>query len=225
MVNFCPGSSISQSQLFTLKRTSFYINRLNNLRPICCVVANSKSPNYPRSILYPLGSMQDTNILIYIVRHDLRVGDNPILHRLASSADHGFTHFLPVHIIPPYQIEVSGFLKDGETSPFPEARSEVARFWRCGPHRARFIAQSVWNMKENLINLGNDLTIRIGRPEEVLKGLIEGLRENQQKVSAVWMIGEEGYEEERDEKRLAETCSTLGVDLQVWVDEKYFIDE
>ncbi|KAI0444499.1 DASH family cryptochrome [Xylaria telfairii] len=169
--------------------------------------------------------MQDTNVLIYIVRHDLRVGDNPILHRLAASSDHGFTHFLPVHIIPPHQIEVSGFLKDGETSPFPEARSEVARFWRCGPHRARFIAQSVWNMKENLVNLGNDLTIRIGRPEEVLKGLIEGLRQNQQKVSAVWMIGEEGYEEERDEKRLAEACSTLGVDLQLWVDEKYFIDD
>ncbi|KAI0458042.1 DASH family cryptochrome [Xylaria acuta] len=169
--------------------------------------------------------MQDANILIYIVRHDLRVGDNPILHRLGSSADHGFTHFLPVHIIPPYQIEVSGFLKDGETSPYPEARSEVAHFWRCGPHRARFIAQSVWNMKENLANLGNDLTIRIGRPEEVLKDLVEGLRQRQQKVSAVWMIGEEGYEEERDDKNVAETCSTLGIDLQVWVDEKYFIDD
>ncbi|KAI0487467.1 DASH family cryptochrome [Xylaria cf. heliscus] len=169
--------------------------------------------------------MQDANILIYIVRHDLRVGDNPILHRLASSADHGFTHLLPVHIVAPYQIEVSGFLKDGETSPFPEARSEVARFWRCGPHRARFIAQSVWNMKENLTSLGNDLTIRIGRPEEILKNLVEGLREHGQKVGAVWMIGEEGYEEERDEKSVAEACSTLGIDLQVWVDEKYFIDD
>ncbi|RYC65591.1 hypothetical protein CHU98_g671 [Xylaria longipes] len=130
--------------------------------------------------------MQDANVLIYIVRHDLRVGDNPILHRLASSADHGFTHLLPVHIIAPYQIEVSGFLKDGETSPFPEARR---------------------------------------RPEEVLKALVEGLKQHQQKVSAVWMIGEEGYEEERDEKSVAEACSALGVNLQIWVDEKYFIDD
>ncbi|KAI0551357.1 cryptochrome [Xylaria curta] len=169
--------------------------------------------------------MQDANVLIYIVRHDLRVGDNPILHHLASSTDHGFTHLLPVHIVPPHQIEVSGFLKDGETSPFPEARSEVARFWRCGPHRARFIAQSLWNMKENLINLGNDLTIRIGRHGEVLKDLVSSLKQHQLKVSAAWMIGEEGYEEGQDEKNVAEACATLGIDLQVWTDEKYFIDD
>ncbi|KAJ2977055.1 hypothetical protein NUW58_g7925 [Xylaria curta] len=151
--------------------------------------------------------MTDTNVLIYVVRHDLRVADNPILHHLASSPNHGFTHLLPIHIIPPHQIEVSGFLKDGEISPFPEARSEVAHFWRCGPHRARFIAQSLWNMKDNLSKLGNDLTLRVGPP------------------GAVWMISEEGYEEERDEKRVAEACSTLGIDLRVWMDEKYFIDD
>ncbi|KAI0405539.1 cryptochrome [Xylaria palmicola] len=169
--------------------------------------------------------MQDTKVLIYIVRHDMRVGDNPILDHLASSADHGFTHLLPVHIIPPYQIEVSGFLKDGESSPFPEARSEVGRFWRCGPHRARFIAQSLWNLKESLAKLGNDLTIRIGKLSEVLTSLVEELKQHHKKVSAVWMIGEEGYEEEREEKSITEACSTLGIDLQVWVDEKYFVDD
>ncbi|KAJ8114968.1 hypothetical protein ONZ43_g4778 [Nemania bipapillata] len=169
--------------------------------------------------------MSDTNVLIYVVRHDLRVTDNPILDRLASSASHNFTHVLPVHIISPCQIEVSGFLRDGEKSPFPEARSQIARFWRCGPHRARFIAQSLWNLKENLARLGNDLTLRIGRPDEVLIDLVSGLKQHKTNVSAVWMIAEEGYEEEQDEKSVASACSALGIDLQVWADEKYFIDD
>ncbi|KAI1181313.1 DASH family cryptochrome [Nemania sp. FL0916] len=169
--------------------------------------------------------MQDANVLIYVVRHDLRVADNPILDHLASSPDHKFTHLLPVHIIPPNQIEVSGFLQDGKKSPFPEARSETARFWRCGPHRARFIAQSLWNLKENFVKLGNDLTMRVGKPAEVLTGLVEGLKQHQKTVSTVWMIAEEGSEEEQDEKSVAEACSTLGIDLKVWTDEKYFIDD
>ncbi|KAI0965024.1 cryptochrome [Xylaria arbuscula] len=169
--------------------------------------------------------MQEANAVIYLVRHDMRVADNPILDRLASSSDHGFAHLLPVHVIPPHQMEVSGFLKDGAESPFPEARSEVARFWRCGPHRARFISQSLWNLKENLVKLGTDLTIRIGRPADIVKTLVEGLKQQAIKVGSVWMISEEGYEEERDQKSVAEACSSLGIDLEIWVDEKYFIDD
>ncbi|KAI0522278.1 cryptochrome [Xylaria bambusicola] len=169
--------------------------------------------------------MSEVNVVIYLVRHDMRVKDNPILDRLASSKDHGFTHLLPLHVIPPYQMEVSGFLKNGTKSPYPEARSEVGRFWRCGPHRARFIAQSLWNLKDNYIKLGNDLNIRIGKSHELLKDLINGLKEQQIRVSAVWMIAEEGYEEEQEEKNLKEACSALGIQLEMCVDEKYFIDD
>ena len=169
--------------------------------------------------------MSESSVVIYVVRHDMRIGDNPILDHLASSTGHSFTHLLPLHIISPHQIEVSGLLKGGTKSPYPEARSEVANFWRCGPHRVRFVAQSLWNLKENLNKLGNDLVLRVGKPDEVLKSLVEGLQKQQIKVSAVWTISEEGYEEERDEKDLKEACSALGVDLKVWMDEKYFIDE
>ncbi|KAI0147520.1 cryptochrome [Xylariaceae sp. FL1272] len=168
--------------------------------------------------------MAESNVLIYIIRHDLRVADNPILHHLATS-DHGFSHLLPLCIIPPHQVEVSGFLKDGTQSPYPEARSQLGGFWRCGPHRVRFIAQSIWNMKENLTDLGNDLTIRIGWQDEILKGLIQGLGEGHKKVGAVWMVAEEGYEEEQAEKAASETCSSLGVEFRTWVDEKYFMDD
>ncbi|XXH05867.1 hypothetical protein Hte_012308 [Hypoxylon texense] len=169
--------------------------------------------------------MSTDNVLIYIVRHDLRVSDNPVLYHLASTPDHGFTHILPLHVLLPHQIEVSGFLKEGTQSPFAEARGEVGRYWRCGPHRAKFIAQSIWNLKENLDKLGSDLTIRIGRYDDVLKTLIGGLRDNDIKVGGVWTIEEEGFEEKRDEKTITKTCSGLGVDCRVWVDEKYFVDD
>ncbi|KAI0532692.1 cryptochrome [Xylaria digitata] len=169
--------------------------------------------------------MDESNVVIYLMQHDLRVADNPILDHLASSANHKFTHLLPVYIIPPHQIEVSGFLQEGTESPFLEARSSLGRFWRCGPHRARFIAQSVWNLKQNLVKLGNDLVIRIGRPGEVLEALVDGLKAHQKRVTAVWMTGEEGHEEELDQRSVADTCSTLGIEHAIWVDEKYFIDD
>ncbi|UKZ60692.1 uncharacterized protein TrAtP1_001962 [Trichoderma atroviride] len=62
--------------------------------------------------------MSGGSILLYIMRRDLRTSDNPILHRL-STAEHGFTHLLPVYILPPDQMEVSGLVKDGKTSPYP----------------------------------------------------------------------------------------------------------
>ncbi|KAI1779390.1 cryptochrome [Hypoxylon cercidicola] len=169
--------------------------------------------------------MSTSNVLIYIVRHDLRVSDNPILHHLASTSDHGFTHILPIHVLLPHQIEVSGFLREGAQSPFAEARSEVGRYWRCGPHRAKFIAQSIWSLKGSLEKLGSDLTIRIGMYDDILKTLIGGLRENEINVGGVWAIGEEGFEEKRDEKVISKTCSSLDVNLQIWVDEKYFVDD
>jgi deoxyribodipyrimidine photo-lyase len=168
--------------------------------------------------------MSTSNLLIYLVRRDLRVSDNPIIHRLSSS-DHGFTHVLPLFVLPPHQIEVSGFLKDGATSPYPEAKSELGRYWRCGIHRTKFIAESIWNFKESLESLGSSLLIRVGKHDEVLSDVVDKLGRIQLKTGAVWMIGEEGDEETRDARAIARMCSKLGVDLQTWVDEKYFVDE
>lgn len=169
--------------------------------------------------------MAERNVLVYLVRRDMRVSDNPILHKLATSSDHGFTYLLPIFVFLPHQMEVSGFLKDGLTSPYPEAKSAVGRFWRCGPHRAGFIAKSVWNLKENLERLGSDLTIRAGALDTVLRAVIDKLEQKEYKVGAVWMIEEEAVEEKKDEKAVADVCSKAGIELQVWPDEKYFIDE
>ena len=169
--------------------------------------------------------MTERNVLIYVIRRDLRVSDNPILHSLATSTDHGFTHLLPLYIFPPHQIEISGFLKEGQHSPYPEAKSAVGGFWRCGPHRTKFIAQSVWNLRENLQRLGSDLTTRADPFGEVLQSVINKVRQKKFKVGAVWMVEEEADEEKRDEAAISALCSKEEVQFGLWPDEKYFVDE
>ncbi|KAK4218986.1 putative cryptochrome DASH, mitochondrial [Rhypophila decipiens] len=166
-----------------------------------------------------------TNILLLILRRDLRVSDNPALHRLSSSSSHGFTNLLPVYPFSPNQIEVSGFIKDGTKSPYPEARSQTGNYWRCGPHRAKFLAESVWNVKETLETLESGLVIRVGKPHEVIETLVDGLKAQNHKVGAVWMVSHEGTEEKRDEKDVAIFCKAQGVEFELLTDEKYFIDD
>jgi deoxyribodipyrimidine photo-lyase len=169
--------------------------------------------------------MSASNILIYLVRRDLRVSDNPILHHLSTTSDHRFTHLLPVYVFASHQIEVSGFIKDGSKSPYAEAKSCVGRFWRCGPHRAKIITSSVWDMKKSMEELGSGLVIRAGQYGDILKALLSGLQEDNHKVGAVWITADEGVEEKRDEKALAAVCADSGIEFKVWADEKYFIDE
>ncbi|KAG7131586.1 putative cryptochrome DASH like protein [Verticillium longisporum] len=169
--------------------------------------------------------MTAVNILIYLLRHDLRVSDNPVFHHLATVKDHGFTHLLPVYVFPAHQIGISGFIRDGSKSPYPEARSDLGGYWRCGPHRARFLAQSVWELKESLQGLNSDLCLRAGSFDDVLQALLKGFSDKQQKVGAVWMTSEEAVEEKRDERAVSRVCSEVGVDFKLWQDEKYFVDD
>ncbi|KUI58965.1 Putative cryptochrome DASH, mitochondrial [Cytospora mali] len=169
--------------------------------------------------------MAKSNILIYLLRHDLRLSDNPVFHRLATQADHGFTHLLPVYIFPAQQIQVSGFIKDGSPSPYPEARATVSKVWRTGPHRAKFIAESVWDLKESLESVGSGLIARVGLVSDVVEDLIDGLHQKQEHVGAVWMIGEEGVEERREQDDVSAICEKLGAEFLLWDDEKYYVDD
>jgi deoxyribodipyrimidine photo-lyase len=162
--------------------------------------------------------------IVLLLRHDLRVGDHPLFHELAT-AEHGFTHLLCVYVLPAHQIEISGFINDGSKSPYPEARSKLGKYWRCGPHRARFIAQAVWAMKGELQKLGSDLVMRAGRFEDVSRCLISGLNDNGQRVAAVWMTSEEGIEEGEDQDEVARVCSENNVDFQLKPNENYYIAE
>lgn len=181
------------------------------------------------SVTTKVSSSKGTNVLIYLLRRDLRLADNPIFHHLATDS-HPFTHILPLYVFPAQQVEVSGFIpvSSGKKSPYPEARSEVGGFWRCGPHRARFLAESVWDLKGALEDLGSGLTVRVGMVGEVVENLLQGLAvdgDGTKSLGAVWMTGEEGVEEKREERDVKVACRRAGVECKVWVDEKYFIDE
>ena len=176
-------------------------------------------------------TMKSQGVLIYVLRRDLRLADNPIFHeiqKLSQQPQKPFTHVLPLYIFAAQQIEVSGFLKnESSRSPYPEARSEVGGFWRCGPHRAKFLAESVWDLKERLQKVGSGLDIRVGTLGRVIEEILDQFKQEKQNVSvsAVWMTEEEGVEEKREERDVRRAAQKAGIDFRLWLDEKYFIDE
>jgi len=170
-------------------------------------------------------------ILVYVLRRDLRLADNPIFHeisRLFQQSQHQFTHLLPVYVFPANQVEVGGFVSGpSKRSPYPEARSQVAGFWRCGNLRAKFLAESVWDLKTDLQKYDSDLTIRVGTVGDVVRSVLQGYRDRKEdaEVHGVWMTGEEGVEEKREERDVRRLCKEFDADYKIWADEKYFIDE
>ncbi|KAG8415359.1 hypothetical protein J3458_009214 [Metarhizium acridum] len=169
--------------------------------------------------------MSRSKLLVYLLRRDLRVADNPILHHLATASDHGFTHLLPVYVFSAQQVELSGFLKDGEQSPYPPAKSQVGKFWRCGPHRAKFTAEAVWNLKRSLEELGSGLVIRCGSVKDVVDHLVKELKDAVPCVSSVWMTEEPSWEEVQEQESISSLCSQQGIEFELWKDEKYFVDD
>lgn len=171
-----------------------------------------------------------SKVLIYLLRRDLRLADNPIFHeigRLNSQSQKPFTHLLPVYVFPAAQVEVSGFLSsDDKRSPYKEARSQVGGFWRCGRIRAKFLAESVWDLKNDLAKIGSGLEIRVGPLQDVVKSLLDGFKQQDGvEVHGLWMTGEEGWEEKLEENQVRKLMAREDRDFKIWTDEKYFVDD
>lgn len=173
--------------------------------------------------------MSSSRVLIYLLRRDLRFADNPIFNEISKACQQSqttYTHLLPVYVFPAQQVEVSGFLNsDSDRSPFPEARSKVAGFWRCGPHRAKFLAESVWDLKQSLIDIGSGLEIRVGMVGQVVREILTASKQHNTEITGVWMTEEEGVEEKREEQDVKRVAEEFGVGFKSWADEKYYIDE
>ncbi|TWR27398.1 DASH family cryptochrome [Mucilaginibacter pallidiroseus] len=95
--------------------------------------------------------MSNKTILVWF-RNDLRIHDNEILSEAVRRADHA----LPVYIFDPFY-----FTPDASGMP------------KTGSFRARFLLESVDDLKKSLQNLGGDLLIRTGDPAEILPQLAE----------------------------------------------------
>ena len=123
-------------------------------------------------------------------RRDLRVHDNEALNDALKHGD----EVLPVYIFDPR--EWRGTLP-------------LTGLPKIGPHRARFILESVADLRQNLRSRGADLIVRIGHPEEVLPELAKQCRAswvfcNRERTSeelavqnaveqSLWTIGREVY--------------------------------
>jgi deoxyribodipyrimidine photo-lyase len=112
--------------------------------------------------------MSERTILVWF-RNDLRIHDNEILLEATRKAD----KVLPVYCFDPYyfQKNVSGTPKTGN-------------------FRARFLLESVADLRKNLQALGSELIIRIGNPAEILPQLAE-----EYQVNEVYHHREVAYEE------------------------------
>lgn len=212
---------------------------------------------------HTFSTMEDASprVLLYILRRDVRLSDNPIFHAASASffqkKTHtkpvhasdthirndsflpdedvpSFTHLLPVYIFPSNQVEVSGFLSDSTTkSPYPKAQSRIAGFWRTGPHRAKFMAEGAWDLKEKLQNLGcgSDLQIRVGKTGEVVESILQWYMDEKSAgrsavdVTGIWMTADEGQEEKDDEADVKQIASEREIVFKAWADEKYYIDK
>jgi deoxyribodipyrimidine photo-lyase len=94
--------------------------------------------------------MSGKTILVWF-RKDLRIHDNEILAEAVRKGD----TVIPVYCFDPRQFETTSF-----------------QTLKTGLIRARFILESVADLKRSLQKMGGDLILRIGRPEEVLPELV-----------------------------------------------------
>lgn len=117
-------------------------------------------------------------------------------------------------------------MADGEKSPYPEARSKVGGFWRCGRLRSQFLAESIWDVKQDLENIGSGLTLRAGTVKDALSSILEGYRNHEgAEVHGLWMTKEDGWEEQYEEKDAKALMDREGKEFKLWTDEKYLVDE
>lgn len=129
-------------------------------------------------------------------------------------------------VLPPDQIEASGFLIPGETSPFPPAKSKVGNFWRCGPHRTKFLAETLWDLKGSLEARRSGVIIRIGSHADIVRAIISHVNSTgNAAISAVWMTDDVSFEEVRQQKSVSAACAAANINFALIPDEKYYVDE
>lgn len=121
-------------------------------------------------------------------RNDLRLHDNESLLKAISSSD---------NILPVYVFDSRIFL--GKTS---------FGFAKTGKYRAKFIIESVESLQSSLRNLGADLIVRIGQPEEEIFKIAKQI-----KSCGVFCNRERTSEEVRVQDALEKRLWTIGQEL------------
>ncbi|KAM5157863.1 cryptochrome DASH [Mantella aurantiaca] len=141
-------------------------------------------------------------VIICVLRNDLRLHDNEVLLWAHRNAD---------HIVPLYCFDPRHYLG-----------THHYNFPKTGPHRLKFLLESVQDLRNTLKKRGCNLLLRKGHPEDVIEDLIKQLGS----VSAV-AFQEEATKEELDvEKSVKQVCARHGVKVQsIWGSTLYHRDD
>lgn len=128
------------------------------------------------------------NRAIVWFRQDLRLHDNEALSTALRMAD---------EVIPVYVFDERVF--NGKTR---------FGFPKTGKFRARFILESVENLRQNLQQIGSDLYIRVGKPEDLIVDLAH-------QIKATWVLcnRERTQEEVLVQDALEQKLWSIGVEL------------
>ena len=133
-------------------------------------------------------------------RNDLRLLDNVTLHEAIQKSEQVY----PVYCFDPRQF----------------AETELGNT-KTGPYYAQFLIESITDLRQQLRQLGSDLLIRQGIPENVLAQLAQELN-----ATAVFASKEVTSEETKAEVALEQTLNAQGIELILeWQSTLFHIDD
>lgn len=142
--------------------------------------------------------MNSQRILIWY-RNDLRIHDHQPLHEAVSAGD----QLIPLYCFDPRQFGLTPY-----------------GFAKTGAYRAQFLIESLTDLRHSLRQLGSDLVVRRGKPEEIIPQLVRELD-----IDAVYYHEEATDEELKVENALDKNLEKLGVELEAfWGATLYHID-
>lgn len=141
-----------------------------------------------------------TGKVIVLFRSDLRLDDHPALsHAIEDAAS----------VIPVFCFDPRHF-----------GRTEHG-FEKTGKYRARFLIESVEDLRKNLQARGSDLVVRMGKPEDVIPDLVKKI-----KCRSVFVHREVTYEEQQVEEALEKCLKNSGADLKTfWANTLFHEDD
>lgn len=135
--------------------------------------------------------MNNKNILVWF-RNDLRIHDCETLYRASQQAQQTGANIFPIYCFDPRHFGKTSF-----------------GFSKTGVFRAQFLIESVANLRANLRSLNSDLTIRMGKPEDVLPKFIQ-----QWGIRTVYYYAEITSEETNVEAKLTKLLQTQKIEIK-----------
>lgn len=129
--------------------------------------------------------------IIYWFRNDLRLHDNEGFLKATQDAD---------EVIPVYVFDTRQF-KEIDKLGIPKT----------GAFRAKFLLESVQNLRENLRKKGGNLLVRIGKPELILSELAR-----EWEVTTIYTSKEAAQEETDIETALSKKLKVYNIDFEVF---------